>query len=101
MGTLIVNHLTQNNYPEFRNGLLDIYFFKLTLGSDCLELFLESCFKNHPDPVKLQKCQLLSNQIFKHNLAHMLSLNLTHKLPFEARFCMFTIKVYYSKSKHL
>ena len=38
MGKLILNHLIRNNYPEFRNGLLDCYFFKLTLGSDCLEL---------------------------------------------------------------
>ena len=40
MGKLILNHLIGNNYPEFRNGLLDRYFFKLTLGSDCLELCL-------------------------------------------------------------
>ena len=38
MGTLILNHLIRNNYPEFRNGLLDCYFFKLTLENDCLEL---------------------------------------------------------------
>ena len=38
MGKLIHNHLTGNNCPEFRNGLLDCCFFKLTLGSDCLEL---------------------------------------------------------------
>ena len=25
--------------PEFRSGLLNSYFFKLALGSDCLELF--------------------------------------------------------------
>ena len=32
------NHLIGNNCPEFRNGHLDCYIFKLTLGSDCLEL---------------------------------------------------------------
>ena len=46
---LILNHLTGNNCPEFCNGFLDTYFFKLTLGSDCLELFLETHFENHPD----------------------------------------------------
>ena len=35
------------NYPEFHNELLDSYFFKLTLGSDCLELcFRTVAFKN-------------------------------------------------------
>ena len=38
MGKLILNHLIGNICSEFRNGLLDSYFFKLTLGSDCLEL---------------------------------------------------------------
>ena len=46
---LILNHLIGNNCPEFRNGLLVNYFFKLTLRSDCLELcFLGSHFQNHP-----------------------------------------------------
>ena len=35
---LTINCLIENNCPEFRNGLLDGYFFKLTLRSDCLEL---------------------------------------------------------------
>ena len=34
MGKVIPNHLIRNNYPESRNGLLDVYIFKLTLGSD-------------------------------------------------------------------
>ena len=38
MAKLILNHLIGNNCVEFRNGLLDTCFFKLTLGSDCLEL---------------------------------------------------------------
>ena len=43
---LILNHLIGNNCPDFLNGLLDSYFFKLNLGSDCLELcFLEVPFK--------------------------------------------------------
>ena len=37
---LILNHLIGNNCPEFYNRLLDSYFFKLTLGSDYLELCL-------------------------------------------------------------
>ena len=32
----MLNHLIGNNRPEFCNGLLDSYFFKLTLGSDLL-----------------------------------------------------------------
>ena len=40
MGKLILNHLIRNNCPEFGNGLLDNYFFKLTVGRD----FLEPCF---------------------------------------------------------
>ena len=35
MEKLILNHLIENNYTEFRDELLDCYFFKLTLGSDC------------------------------------------------------------------
>ena len=38
MGMSILIHLIQNNCPEFRNGLLDSYFFEQTLGSDCLEI---------------------------------------------------------------
>ena len=30
MGKVILNHLIGNNCPEFRNGLLGSYFFKLT-----------------------------------------------------------------------
>ena len=56
MGKLILSHLIVNNCLEFRNGLLDSYFFKLTLGSDCLELWFsrvalktiltQQCYKN-------------------------------------------------------
>ena len=46
MEKLIFNHLIGNDCPEFQNRLLDSYFFKLTLGSDCLELcFWEVAFK--------------------------------------------------------
>ena len=38
MGKLILNHFNRNSFPEFRNGFLDSYFFKLTLGSDGFEL---------------------------------------------------------------
>ena len=38
---------------------------------------MESRFQNHPYLVILQKYQSLSNQSFKHNSAHMPSLNLT------------------------
>ena len=77
MGKLILNHLFGNTRPEFCNGVLDSYFFKLTLGSDCL--FRESHFQNHPDSAILQKYQSLSNQNFKHISVHMPSLNLTSR----------------------
>ena len=38
MGKLILNHLIANNCPGICNELQASYFFKLTLGSDCLEL---------------------------------------------------------------
>ena len=36
-GKLILNHFIGINCPEFRRGVADSYFFKLTLGSDCLD----------------------------------------------------------------
>ena len=36
MGMSILIHLIQNNCPEFRNGLLDSYFFEQTLRSEWL-----------------------------------------------------------------
>ena len=36
---LILNHLIGNNRPEFRNRVLGIYFFKLTVESGCSELY--------------------------------------------------------------
>ena len=43
---VILNHFIRNNCPEFSSGLLTKYFFKLTLGSDYLELrFLTVAFK--------------------------------------------------------
>ena len=56
-------------------------------------LFLDSHFQTHPDSVTLQKYQLLSNQSFKPNFAHMPPLNLTPKLSYESRFRMFIINV--------
>ena len=41
LGKLRCNYLIGNNRPEFHNGPLDIYFFKLALGSDCSELCSE------------------------------------------------------------
>ena len=39
LGKVLLNHLIGNSCPKFRNGLLGIYFSKLTSGSDCLELY--------------------------------------------------------------
>ena len=70
-----------------------------SLGSDCLELsFCAFTFK-HPELEILQKYQSLSHQSFKHNLAHIPSLNLTPILSFGSRFCMFIINGYDRKSK--
>ena len=41
MKKLILDYLVGNKCPEFYHGLLDSYFFKLTLGSD----FSELCFR--------------------------------------------------------
>ena len=78
MGKLILSHLIVNNCPEFRNGLLDSYFFKLTLGSDCLELWFsrvalktiltQQCYKN------LSRFQTRALSTIWY---HILSLNLT------------------------
>ena len=64
-------------------------------------LFLDGCFQKHSDSAILQKYQLLSNQSFKHNSAHMPSLNLTCKLSFEPRFCTFIINGSYTKKQML
>ena len=74
---------------------------EVTLESDCLGLHLGSRFQNHPDLVILQKYQLLLNQSFKNNLAHMPSLNLTPTFSFEPRFRMFIINDYDRKTKRL
>ena len=48
VGKLILTHLIGNNCSEFRNGFLDSYVFKPTLGSDYFELcFWTGDFKNH------------------------------------------------------
>ena len=92
MRKLILNHLIGNDSPEFHNGLLGSYFFKLNLGSDCWNfLFLRSPFQNHLDLIS-QKQRSLSNLSFKHNSANMPPLNLTSRLSFEPRFC---INIYY------
>ena len=38
MGKLMLNHMIGNNCAEFGEGLLDSYFFKLSLESDSLKL---------------------------------------------------------------
>ena len=73
MKELIFNRLIGNDCPEFRNDLLDSYFFKLILGKWLfVNLFLDSHFQKHPESVILQKYHSISNQIFKHNFAPML-----------------------------
>ena len=88
------NHLTGNNGAEFGVGLLDSYFFKLSLGSDSLELrfwtvgskTILSYNNNITKLSGLDKTRRIS-----------LSLNLTPKLCFEP-FRMFIINCYYTKT---
>ena len=105
MGKLIFNHLIGYYCPELRNRLLGSYFFKLTLGSDCLGLFGIVCswqpLWNHHGSEILQEYQSLSNQSVKHNSAHMPSSNFTPKLSFETRFRMFISNGYCTKNKRL
>ena len=61
----------------FERTFLHTLASEVNSGNDCLELFLESRFQNHPDLVIWQKYQSLSKQRLKHNLAHISSLNLT------------------------
>ena len=78
---------------------MDYYFFKLTVGSHCLELCFWTPSLSKPSWLSnITKYQSLSYQSFKHNSTHMPSLNLTPALSFERRFSMFIIKVYYTKS---
>ena len=87
----------RNNSPKFCNKLLDSYFFKLTLGSDCLELFFWTVsFKT----IQIQcYCKnTIRLQDHSHNLVHMLSLSSTPKLSFESWFRMFIINVYFTKA---
>ena len=84
IGKLILNHLIVNNCPEFRNGLLDLLMFQVEFRKSLLgTFFLDIRFQSRPDSVLLRKYQSLSNDSFKHNLGHMLSLNLTPKISFE------------------
>ena len=93
----IPNHLIGNNCPEFHNGLLDSYFFKLALGSDCLELcFWTVAFETILTQEYYKNTKSLSNQNFKHNSAQ-----LTPKLSFEPGLHKFVINGYYTKSKRL
>ena len=98
MGKLILNHLIGNDCPKFGVELLDNYFFKLSLGSDSLELWFWTVgFKtilSHNDNITklsgLNKIRRIS-----------LSLNLTPMLSFEPRFRIFIINGYYTKKKTL
>ena len=55
MKTLILNCLIGNNCPEFRNGLLDSHFFKLTLWEVIASnFFRDSLFQKDPDSVTIQ-----------------------------------------------
>ena len=103
MGKLILNHLIENSCPELAMDFWAVVFFKLTLRSDCLELYFGTVafITILTWLVILQKYQPLSNQSFKHNWKQMPSLSLTPKLSFEPRFCMFIINDYYTKSERI
>ena len=60
-----VNYLIENLGNPFGNGLLDSYFFKMTLGTDCLKLYFWTvAFK-----------PILTHQYYK-NTAPSMKLNL-------------------------
>ena len=83
MRKLTLNHLIGNNCPKFRNGTLSSYFFKLTSGSDCLELcFWKVAFKAILTQKHHKNTSHFQTRALKRNLTHMLSLNLTPKLSF-------------------
>ena len=56
-------------------------------------LFLYNHFQKHPDSVILQKYQSLSNQSFKRNSGHILSLNLTLRFLLNLGFICLPLKV--------
>ena len=81
IGKLILNIWLEITVQSFTVDFWTATFFKLTLGSDCLELrYWTVNFKNHPDSVKLHKRQLLSSLSIKHNALHMLCIILTPNL---------------------
>ena len=83
MGKLILNNLIGNACPEFRNGLLDSYFFELALGSGCLELcFWRVAFKT-----------ILNQQHYK-NTSRLQTRAL-------AQFVTYVVYGYYTESKRL
>ena len=89
IGKLILNHLIRINCPELRNGLLDSYFSKKNLGSDCLELFFWV--------ISLNPSQLSNITKIPVPFSRTLYLNLTLKLSFEPRIRMFISNAYYTK----
>ena len=62
---------------------------------------MEIRFQNHPDFLILQKHESLTSQTFKHNSAHIPSLNSSPKLSFEPRFHVFIINGYGRKKQTL
>ena len=74
--------ILRNFYLFWRTSLYDRFWsdFKKWLFRT---FFRDGCFQNHPDLVILQKYQSLSSQSFKHNSAHIPSINLTTTLSVE------------------
>ena len=73
MGKMILNHLIGNNCPEFLNGLLGSYFYKLTLEKGCLQLYLDSRFQNLPEKQRFRgihrkRCSEKMQQIYRRTL---------------------------------
>ena len=73
MGKMILNHLTGNNCPEFLNGLLRSYFYKLTLESGCLEFYGDSPFQKLPQKqcfrgIHRKRCSEKMQQMYSRTL---------------------------------
>ena len=94
-------HLCENFKNTYFEEFLHTAASELTLWSDCSELCFWIAFKTILTQYYCKKYQLLSNQSFKQNLAHMPSRYLTPTLSCEPMFCMSIINGYYTKGERL
>ena len=94
-GMLIPNQLTGNNCPEFPQWTSGQLLFQNDFKKRLFWKFLDSRFHNHSDSSNNanKKKQLLSNQSFKHNSTHILSLNVILNFPLNLDFLFSSLTV--------